>query len=166
MTFTTLTRDRDRRHLRDSDLPCVVSPKDRELNWTRKKTVLYGDDKQPRYNFKSKEYSIESQFDRKQRINDINIGKKRNFIPISTMGDKPYVTPDRSCGFYKEGGLIPGSSIVQRKQKSSVPENKTACGMKALKSLTAHEKRELESINLDKSSIKALTVSDVDNVSQ
>mmetsp|Transcript_1534 Transcript_1534/g.2700 ORF Transcript_1534/g.2700 Transcript_1534/m.2700 type:complete len:268 (+) Transcript_1534:150-953(+) len=155
--FTSFSRDRDRRHLTDRDLPCVMNPKDRELNWTTKKTVLFGDQNQPRHSFKSEEYAIETKFNRKQRVSDSDMGKKRNYISVASLGDKSYKFADREPGFYKEGGLVVGSSIVQRTKTSSVPNKACVGSTGSLKSLTAHEKRELETINNDMSSIETLT---------
>jgi hypothetical protein len=88
------------------------------------------------------------------------MGKKRNYIPVATLGDKSYNAPERAPGFFKEGGLIVGSSIVQRTKTSSIPKNTTGSGSssRSLKSLSAHEKRELETMNHDMSSIETLTV--------
>jgi hypothetical protein len=140
-------------------LPSVIAPKDRELNWTTKKTVLFGDENQPRHRYKSEEYQIESKIQCKQRVHDTNMGKKRNYIPVSSLGDKSYKGPDQSPGFFKEGGLIAGSSIIQRTKTSSVPKKTTSDSNRSLKSLTAHEKRELDIMNNDMASIETLTVS-------
>lgn len=155
---TTFTRDRDRRHLTESGLPSIISPKDRELNWTTKKTVLCGDDNQPRHSYKSNEYQIESKINRKQRVHDTDMGKKRNYISVASMGDKAYKGPEHSAGFFKDGGLIPGSSIIQRTKISSIPQNTTPADTnRSLKSLSAHEKRELDIMNNDRASIETLT---------
>lgn len=161
LEFTSFVRDRDRRHFGESAMPSVTSRKDQELNWTTKKTVLCENNNQPCHGLKSEEYSLESIFDRKQRVSDTNLGKKRNYIPASSLGDKPYTGPERSPGFYKEGGLIAGSSIIQRTKTSCVPKAATSSNVssRSLKSLTAHEKRELENINADITSIGTLTVS-------
>jgi hypothetical protein len=161
--FTTFTRDRDRRHLTESGLPSVMHPKDRDLNWTTKKTVLFGEDNEPCHRHKSSEYLIESKFDRKQRIHDSNMGKKRNYISVASLGDKSYKGPEHSPGFFKEGGLIAGSSIIQRTTTSSVPKTATTTSSshappRSLRSLTAHEKRELETTNNDMAAIGTLTV--------
>lgn len=156
--FTSFHRDRDRRHLTEGCLPCVINPNDRELNWSTKKTVLFGENNQPRHAYKSDEYAIESRINRKQRVSDDNMGKKRNYIPVSSLGDKPYNYPDRAPGFYKDGGLVVGSSIVQRTKTSSIPKKTTPSSTGSLKSLSALEKRELELLNQDLSSIETLTV--------
>lgn len=75
------------------------------IGWTTKKAV--DQDQEP------KSYNIESTMNRKQRIKtDLD---KRNDIPVSTLGDKSYKEADMETGFYAQGGIIPGSTIVERK---------------------------------------------------
>jgi hypothetical protein len=58
-------------------------------------------------------YDLEGYMNRKQRIPDINT--QRNGIPIASGGDKYYKEANYQPGFYKEGGLIPGSSMTLKK---------------------------------------------------
>lgn len=36
-------------------------------------------------------------------------------LPVASLGDKNYKNPEFATDFFKEGGLITGSSNVQRK---------------------------------------------------
>jgi hypothetical protein len=51
-----------------------------------------------------------------RKENVLNMGKKvkvtdaRNGIPEYSLGDKIYKQPEHSSGFYRDGGLIVGSS--------------------------------------------------------
>ena len=54
------------------------------------------------------EYGIESIMNRKKRI--LSLGKNRNFMKLCKPGDKNYNCVENSPDFYKEGGLIPGST--------------------------------------------------------
>lgn len=157
LTFTTFSRDRDRRHVTEKDLPCVISPKDKELNWTTKKTVIYGDDNKPRHSFRSGEYVIESQINRKQRILETDSEKLRNYIPAASLGDKAYKSPEQSAGFFRDGGLIVGSSAAPRPSGPRAPAAPAASLARSIKSLSAHEKRELETTKNDMSAIETLT---------
>ena len=42
----------------------------------------------------------------------------RNFIDFSTPGDKSYKNPEYTEGFFKEGGLIPGSTNIINHKKT------------------------------------------------
>lgn len=56
----------------------------------------------------NKEYSLEKIIVSKRRIQSVK--QQRNFIDFSNPGDKSYKNPECTEGFFKEGGLIPGSS--------------------------------------------------------
>ena len=45
---------------------------------------------------------------RKQRVN--TMVEQRNGLPMTSLGDKNYKHPDYTPGFFKEGGLIAGST--------------------------------------------------------
>ena len=53
---------------------------------------------------------------RKGRI--VNSTVQRNKIPISNNGDKNYSHPTQSPDFFKNGGLIVGSSMIMRPKSS------------------------------------------------
>ena len=54
------------------------------------------------------EYQVESVMNRKKRI--LSLGEKRNFMKTCKPGDKNYNCVENSPDYYKEGGLIPGST--------------------------------------------------------
>ena len=62
-------------------------------------------------------YEIETLMKRKLRL--LSTEQQRNGIPISSHGDKYYKEADRERNFFKQGGLIPGSSIALRKPDKS-----------------------------------------------
>ena len=43
---------------------------------------------------------------------------KRNYLPVTSLGDKSYRTPEWSSYFYEKGALIPGSSNIHRERCS------------------------------------------------
>mmetsp|Transcript_15383 Transcript_15383/g.23178 ORF Transcript_15383/g.23178 Transcript_15383/m.23178 type:complete len:267 (+) Transcript_15383:172-972(+) len=154
LKFTAADRYRDRRHVRESDLPCVKNPKEKELNWTRKKTVRDGNNTIVSAK-SSGEYQIETTINRKQRIPSIT--RMRNGIPIANPGDKSYRDAEKSIGFYKEGGLIAGSSINPRPAKVLKGSAETMHAGKSLKSLTAFERRENNISDSDRAQVEMLT---------
>ena len=54
------------------------------------------------------EHGLESDMQQKMRIGDFY--DKRNGISAASLGDKPYKAPNYAADFYKEAGLVPGSS--------------------------------------------------------
>lgn len=158
LTFTASNRYRDRRHLNESDLPCVQNPEVKDMHWTRKKVVIDDDKKIPISLFRSSEYNLEKVITSKQRI--VSSEQKRNYIPVASEGDKPFKVAELSPNFFQSGGLIPGSTIQPRpvKQlKGSKASNETLT--KSIKSMTATEKR-LQYINeSDKTQVEMLNVS-------
>ena len=66
---------------------------------------------------KSVEYNMETTMNRKQRV---DAERQRNYIPAASSGDKYYKEADREPGFYKVGGVIVGSTIVNRKPTSKL----------------------------------------------
>ena len=54
------------------------------------------------------EINVERAMNRKKRINSLE--QQRNFFKINNQGDKNYRNADCSENFFKEGGLIPGST--------------------------------------------------------
>ena len=53
-----------------------------------------------------------TQMGRKIRIEDEKA--QRNGLEVISPGDKAYKTPEHSSGFYREGGLVTGSTIATR----------------------------------------------------
>lgn len=157
LTFTASDRYRDRRHLKESDLPSVKNPVEKDVDWTRKRVTL-DEKQQPVSHFRSSEYNLEYNMTRKHRVEDAH--KQRNGIPIASLGDKPFKIAELAPGFFAEGGLVAGSTIRARppKQlKGSKKEDQTLG--KSIKSLTAMEKRTQYINDSDKRQVAMLTVS-------
>jgi hypothetical protein len=157
LTFTTSDRYRDRRHLKESDLPSVKNPDQKDVHWTRKK-VTHDDKQRPVSQFRSSEYNLEHNMTRKHRIQGTS--QQRNEIPIASLGDKPFKISELSPGFFNEGGLISGSTMRPRPVKllrGSKAEEGTLG--RSIKSLTAMEKRTQYINDSDKRQVDMLTVS-------
>ena len=80
------------------------------------------------YLFRSlSELNLEKEMARKKRINSLE--ERRNFFKIVNPGDKNFRYVDCSTDFFKEGGLIPGSTNILRysinynKVKNNIYEN-------------------------------------------
>lgn len=54
------------------------------------------------------EYKQESCMGSKKRVETVY--DARNGLPLKSLGDKIYKMPDYQPGFYKEGGLVVGST--------------------------------------------------------
>ncbi len=61
------------------------------------------------------EHTLEKDMGIKQNVEGFD--EKRNQIPYRALGDKPYKYTEDSSGFYREGGLIPGSSQPHKLDK-------------------------------------------------
>jgi hypothetical protein len=66
----------------------------------------------------SNEANLERGMGRKLKIDDID--DKRNELGLKSLGDKAYKFPEYCDRFFKEGGLIAGSSIRARQVKTLV----------------------------------------------
>lgn len=67
-------------------------------------------------NQNTSEYIIENVINRKKLIQSLD--ERRNFMPIIAPGDKLYRNVDYSPDFYKEGGLVVGSTNSARYNKT------------------------------------------------
>lgn len=151
LKFTAYNPYRDRRHLTDSD----IDRKDYSvLSNTGKKIVKDDKNGSAVSQFRSSEGNMETTFNRKQRVKGDRL---RNGIPVANRGDKSYNAPERSVGFYKEGGLVVGSSINPRPERKLKGSKDSAQMTKSLKSLTASEKRENELSDSDRHQVEILT---------
>lgn len=54
------------------------------------------------------EWNTEKQMTQKKRIN--NMYDQRNGLPLTSLGDKNYKHPEYQPGFFKDGGLVAGST--------------------------------------------------------
>jgi hypothetical protein len=61
------------------------------------------------------EFMLEDTMGMKTRVKTLS--EKRNYLPISSLGDKIYKHPDYSTDFFKGGGLVPGSNIRKKEQR-------------------------------------------------
>mmetsp|Transcript_16582 Transcript_16582/g.11898 ORF Transcript_16582/g.11898 Transcript_16582/m.11898 type:complete len:134 (+) Transcript_16582:196-597(+) len=66
------------------------------------------------------EYKQEQVMGTKRRI--VTMYEQRNGMPIASLGDKIYKSPEYLSNFYKEGGLIVGST--NKNQRSTVGNSK------------------------------------------
>ncbi|CAD8114859.1 unnamed protein product [Paramecium sonneborni] len=60
-----------------------------------------------------KRHEVEEMMGKKQRLEYLY--QMRNGLPVASLGDKIYKNPEYAPDFFKEGGLITGSSNIQRK---------------------------------------------------
>lgn len=58
------------------------------------------------------EYLQEEKMGKKKKV--LTMYEQRNGMPLKSLGDKIYKAPDYQPNFFKEGGLITGSSNVAR----------------------------------------------------
>jgi hypothetical protein len=59
------------------------------------------------------EYNFhQTQIGRKVRVEGLE--QMRNGLDVKSLGDKSYKKPEHSSGFYREGGLITGSTVASR----------------------------------------------------
>ncbi|EGR27916.1 hypothetical protein IMG5_186680 [Ichthyophthirius multifiliis] len=72
----------------------------------------------------------------------------RNLLPVNSLGDKPYRFPEYQADFFKPGGLIPGSTNADRRQKKA--SEKQLQSVRVPGKLTWKEREHLEIINEDK----------------
>lgn len=150
LKFTSYNPYRDRRHLTDKDLTRI----DSSLISNGKKIVMM-DDRHQRSQFRSSEGSMETTFNRKQRV---DIDSRRNGVGVAHAGDKSYKTPEHAPGYFKDGGLISGSSIRPRPERGLKSCEQTDTASKSIRSLTAHEKREIDTFESDRRQVEILTV--------
>lgn len=61
-------------------------------------------------------YDVEEKLQRKARV--LGLTDQRNGLGVTSLGDKSYKYPEYASNFYKEGGLIVGSSNAGRKKSS------------------------------------------------
>ena len=63
------------------------------------------------------EYKIDDIIKKKRQI--LSVRELRNTIPVNSLGDKIYRYPTYAAEFFKEGGLISGSSNIYRKRTTA-----------------------------------------------
>lgn len=61
-------------------------------------------------------HNLEEKLQRKARV--LGLAEQRNGLGVTSLGDKCYKYPEYASNFYKEGGLIAGSSNAARKKSA------------------------------------------------
>lgn len=126
------------------------------VGWkTKKKILVHGS---------SEEYDVESNMNRKQRISSVEVS--RNGIAVSVPGDKCYREVNKEPGFYKSGGLIPGSSIQLRETKITERTRNEFSTSKItvkppLSTMTFADKLKMSTLQQDINEIEALSAPSV-----
>jgi len=64
-----------------------------------------------------KEAYVEGMMGQKKRIEYLE--EQRNLLDVRSLGDKIYKNPEYASGFFKDGGLVPGSTHDVRKKKKT-----------------------------------------------
>lgn len=92
------------------------------------------------------ERTLEKQMGQKRIIDSLE--DQRNLIGVKSLGDKKYKFPEYASDFYKEGGLIPGSTITNRTTKKPlgkpIKESEKSRGTKWTDRVKMEEKNEEE----------------------
>jgi hypothetical protein len=139
-----------------TDLPAI--------GWKKRGQVFDADGK-PVKDKESQPYNLEATMNRKQRVSGEL--ENRNFIPAATAGDKPLRRAEETPGYYADGGLIPGSTIQERKTTNPLA-NKSTVQFTSSKKLEAtygtmqkrlqaeYDRRQVESLTVRKLSPSVL----------
>lgn len=57
------------------------------------------------------------------KIRVLGLEQQRNNLAVTSLGDKIYKYPEYATNFYKDGGLIPGStSFKSRQGENNLPD--------------------------------------------
>jgi len=108
------------------------------------------------------EHALENDMGLKKRIEGFE--GKRNELPYTSLGDKPYKYAEDSSNFFKEGGLIAGSSHPEKMEKKGAGNSKIVDYYATLdlskatmkKGLTWKEKVKQEQLTEDKKAVNDL----------
>jgi hypothetical protein len=129
------------------------------LNWKSRGKVV---DPETGVSAKFKEseiYNLEATMNRKQRVSTDDL-QHRNYIPEATPGDKPLKRADHTPGYYAEGGLIPGSTIQEKKSTNPMANKSTLQMSKSSKKLepTYEIMQQKLQMQYERSQVESLTV--------
>ncbi len=110
------------------------------------------------------EHVLENDMCEKKRV--AGFEGKRNELPMKSLGDKPYKFAEDSTDFYKEGGLIPGSTHPEKIEKKGAGNAKIVDYYATLdlskatlnKGLTWKEKVKQEQLMEDRKAVNDLIV--------
>lgn len=69
-----------------------------------------------------KEHEVKEEMGAKKRVEGLEA--QRNELPVRNLGDKPYKYAEDSNEFFKEGGLVPGSTQPVKMEKRSTGNTK------------------------------------------
>ena len=72
-------------------------------------------------------WDIEETMGTKGRM--VGLSRKRNLLPVRSLGDKIYKTPEYSSDFFKGPGLIPGSNFFVYKKKMTGDKKRNEKGL-------------------------------------
>ncbi|KAL4468343.1 hypothetical protein ABPG72_010744 [Tetrahymena utriculariae] len=98
------------------------------------------------------QYELEKQLQTKTRVE--GLPQMRNQLDVRSLGDKAYRHPEYSSDFYKQGGLIPGATIQDKRQK--VVSEKQLQSVRVPGKLTWKEREKIEEMNEDKRQVDEL----------
>ena len=68
---------------------------------------------------KDQEYQVENRMQTKARM--YGLEQQRNGLQVASLGDKAYKYPEYQSDFYKDGGLIAGSTSFKQRGNLSGP---------------------------------------------
>lgn len=144
----------DRRHIEQT--PSEQSDKI-TVDWTSRNIPLDKSGK-ARNQVRSDEFGLSDVLTRKKSVRTEN--QMRNNIPVAALGDKAYRVPEHSSGFYAQGGLIPGSSIVIKKSGKPVLQKRegTTTVQKTLSTMTYAQKVAIEDEKYERAQVLLLNV--------
>ena len=108
------------------------------------------------------EHVVEEDMGQKKHVEGFE--GKRNELPFKSLGDKPYKFSDESSGFFKEGGLIPGSTHPEKMEKKGTGNTKIVDYYATLdvskkfmkKGMTWKEKQKQDELEQDKKAVNDL----------
>lgn len=109
----------------------------------------------PANRVRSEEYSLNDTMTSKKRSSGVL--DTRNQIPIAVPGDKSYRDPTQSVGYYRHGGMIPGSTFINSRGKA-ISSTSTEQPLRCTASISASERRRLKQEESDRQQVFALNV--------
>lgn len=140
--------------------PTIKKPRAEKLHLKENKSGHFEDKNLGIKTFKNENenenqyYNLEEIMGKKQRVD--HFSRKRNLLPVRSLGDKIYKHPDYSSDFFKGGGLIPGSNIAYKKRKKDIKERGLKIVHYSKNNVTWKEKLEMEQKDEDRKTIEEL----------
>jgi hypothetical protein len=139
--------------------------------------MIYSDDGNRAGNKISKEYKLEADMTRKQRIRETDTDRIRNEIGVATkvlvyclafavllsaikQGDKAYRIADHEADYFAKGGLVPGSTIALKKSAKPIMKSTLAMTNAEKKAtISFSDKVRNSKMSYERNLINSLTVS-------